>query len=225
MDIVGGRTLRVAGVVGIASALVAGIANLLLPVESEDVDYLVRIAESDTWPLLHVLIVAAVVGISASLVVFVRSLSAASTVARDLALGALAVGTSLMLVAVGIAGTALRKRADEWLVAAPEHNVATFFAATSTEDLAYAVYGVAFVVLLGVMPLAVGAALASSGSQRRWLVVLSVVAGVFGLLAGFVQITVETDTALLSVVASTVVLVWTLAIGVVMWRSTTTETP
>ena len=82
--------------------------------------------------------------------------------------------------------------------------------------MAYGLFAAAGVVLLGVAPVLLSAALYRSGGHRA-LAFGGVIAGILGVVAGFLQLTAEVDTFAIYLAASLAVTAWSLAVGVMLW--------
>jgi predicted ferric reductase len=207
---------------GLAASLIVGsllalACNVALPRESDDGRYITRIASSDSWPWLHAALIVAVLLIVLGLYGLAAELRERLPMITIVGSGMVTLGGGLMVSALAIAGVALRKASDNFVGAIPIDRPATFFSAVSFDRLSYALFGAAAVVLLGVVPIILGEGLWMT--ERRAVGALGVGAGVAGVVAGIVQLTAEMDTSLLYLVASLAVTVWTLALGVALWRS------
>ena len=211
------RRLKVQGSALIVGSLLGAACNLALPRESDDARLIERVGTSDLWTWLHAGLLVSVLLVLVGLHALTRLVAREDSGLASLAAGALVIGGTLMLCALAVAGVALRKSADNFIQAAPEDYVATFFVALGFDRLAYGLFAAAGVVLLGVAPVLLSVALYRSGGHRA-LAFGGVVAGVLGAIAGFVQLTAEANTFVIYLAASLAVTVWSLAVGVMLWR-------
>ena len=213
---------RPGGALAISGGIVLAIINVVLPSEDEDVDHFVRVARSNSWPYLHLGLILGVFVTVAGLWLIARALGPRS-VWHDFTAMGLASGGTLMVLGAAVAGVAVRKQADEWLVAVPEHNVATFFSAMTADHIAYAIFGVALLVLVGLVPILIAVLMLRTDRPLRALAAGGVVVGALGVVAGLVQLTAELDTSLIATAGPAAVLLWIIITGAVMLRRAPAE--
>jgi hypothetical protein len=214
--------LRLGGGLVLFAGIVTATLNLLLPRANAENDYLAKIATSNTWSFLHAGLIIGVISLLVGLLILLRSLSDRARLWRDIAFGAISAGGTVLLLALAVSAAALRKRADAWLPtgdpSTDPFNIPTFLSAETVDHVTWAMYGLAALLLLGLMPLAVGVVLRGNGGYPGWLSWLSGVVGLAGIGLGLVQLTAELDTSTAYLVVSIAVIIWTLCLGALMFQ-------
>ena len=192
------------------SLLAAGL-NLALPHDDDPHRFVALVAESDVWGLLHAGLVVAVLLVAAGLHGVLDATGADGPRRTGLGDGALWVGTGLMLAGLLVAGVAMEKAADDFVGAIPEDRAATFFSVVSFDRLSYALFAGAAVVLLGLVPILLGAALRR---DHPVLGLTGLAAGGLAAVVGLAELVVrDVDTSLLYLAGSLAVTLWCLAVG------------
>jgi hypothetical protein len=215
-------TLRIGSACAIFGGVLALITNLLHPRLSEFDDYVTGelrlVADSDGWIPVHLGLLLGTLLISAGLYVASRTLADQGVDGlRRLAVGSLLVGTAVAVVTLVFDGYATKAVADAW--AAAQDDV-TLAAGTAVAELGWAAFMGLVIVYLGTTPMLIGLAVARSRvypAAFGWPVVilglLAVVSGVMGVLDG-----PSTTFFLLFTVASGLLTLWVIGIGILLWR-------
>ena len=219
--------MRAHGVSLVAGSLLALVCNVALPHDQDDFAFVQLVARSDAWPWLHAGLFVAVLLVVTGLLGVAAVALAAGTPLRSIANGALLIGSSLMLTGLVTAGVALRKAADNTVMVLETQGSGpdlsgSFFSALGFDRLSYALYGGAAIVLLGVVPMAIGVGMYQFLGQRL-LGAFGVLAGALSAVTGFVQLVAETSTRNLFLVASIATTAWVMVTGALLVRGTVEE--
>jgi hypothetical protein len=145
-----------------------------------------------------------------------REISAGySRLAAGGAIASLAVATALQAVD----GIALKVLVDEWANAPVAEKAITFHVALAVRQVEVGLAS-ALNLLVGLTMLAYGAALFGAQTYPKWFAALAIVNGPLALVAGVVMAyTGFSEAAMaISMPASSILLIWMLALGVLMWR-------
>jgi hypothetical protein len=94
----------------------------------------------------------------------------------------------------------------------------SFFSALGFDRLSYGLYAAAAILLLGVLPIAIGLGLLRGG--RRSVGVLGVIAGTLSVATGVVEFTLEVGTFELYLVSSVAVTAWVIVSGLCLLKDT-----
>lgn len=219
--------MRIGSIAAILGPLLAGIGNLLHPVTPrDDPDGVARvIAGSDAWTLIHLIIVLGLILMLAGLLGLRYSINKTGQVGALTHLGmyAATVGTALGVVTVILDGVAAKQLADQW-AAAPEASQAVALAMVSAnETINFALAGMFNACFAGVTFVLFGLAVTRADGYPRWLGWVAYGAGVGSIAAGLFQALTGRPTMaslVLKIIGPTVITVWLLVMGVLMWRRT-----
>ena len=222
--------MRIGSVAAVLGSLLAGVGNLLHPVTPrDDPDGVARvIADSDPWTLIHLVLVLGLILMLAGLLGLRYSIEKTGLAAALTHLGmyAATVGATLGVATVILDGVAAKQLADQW-AAAPEASQAVALAVVSAnETMNFALAGMFNACFAGVPFLLFGLAVTRADGYPRWLGWVAFTAGIGSIGAGVIQALTGRPTMtslVLTIIGPTVISVWLLVMGVLMWRRTTAE--
>ena len=212
--------LRLGSWAAILGAVLAVIANLLHPRFTEVrglSDTMQIVAENETWTPVHLAILVSFLLITFGLFASARSMKAGPAEGWSrVALGALVLSSPVALVTALVDGYVMKEVAD----AVAAGGGASAAAGIATAHLSWALFMGLNILYLGITPVAFGLAAANDAAYPAWMgwvAVLvggvSVVNGSFGLLLG-----ASTAFYLIFTVASGVLTLWVIAVGVLLSR-------
>jgi Domain of unknown function (DUF4386) len=217
--------LRMGSGAALLGAVLAGVGNLLHPITPRDDPPGVAqvIAGSDSWTLIHLVIVIGIILMPAGLLAVRHSIPADpfTDALTRLGMYAVTVGATVGVITLILDGVAAKQLADQW-AAAPEPAKPTALALVSAnETVNFALAGLFNLSFAGVPFVLFGLAVARAGTYPRWLGWVAFYAGIGSILAGLIQaITGEPTVAslILTIIGPTVITLWLLVIGVLLWR-------
>jgi hypothetical protein len=217
--------MRIGSVAAVLGAVCAGVGNLLHPITPRDDPHGVAsvIARSELWTLIHLLIVVGTMLMLAGLVAIRHSMAREGVTGAltRLAMYAATIGTTLGVVTVILDGVAAKQLADQW-AAAPESGKAVALAVVSAnETINFALAGLFNLSFAGVPFVLFGLAVARSDTYPRWLGWVAFGAGIGSIGAGLVQALTGRPTVaslILTIIGPTVIALWLLVMGVLLWR-------
>jgi hypothetical protein len=219
--------LRIGSGAAILGAVAAGVGNLLHPITPRDDPSGVArvIADSDLWTLTHLVIVVGIILLPVGLLAVRHSLprnGATDTLTR-LGMYAVTIGATVGLITLVLDGVAAKQLADQW-AAAPEPAKATALALVSAnETVNFALAGLFNLSFAGIPFILFGLAVTRAGTRPypRWLGWVACYAGIGSVLAGLLQALTGKPTAaslILTIIGPTVITLWMLLIGTLLWR-------
>jgi Domain of unknown function (DUF4386) len=219
--------LRVGSGAAIVGAAAAGIGNLLHPITPRDDPSGVArvIADSDLWTLIHLVIVVGIVLMPVGLLAVRHSLprNGVTDALTRLGMYAVTIGATVGLITLVLDGVAAKQLADQW-AAAPEPAKATALGLVSAnETVNFALAGLFNLSFAGIPFILFGIAVTRAGTRLypRWLGWVACSAGVGSVLAGLLQALTGKPTVaslILTIIGPTVITLWMLVIGAVLWR-------
>lgn len=216
--------MRIGSVGAILGAGDTGVGHFLHPVlpRGDPAAVAAAIAHSQHWTLIHLLISAGVFLTLAGLLGIQHSITTEGLTGALTRLGlwAATIGTTISLITDVLDGVAIKQLADQWALAPePSKPIALgLVSATETIDFALTTFTMSFA---GVTFVLFGIAVIRSGRYPRSLGWVALAAGIGSLGAGLVQaVTGEpsTTTVLLTIIGTTVIALWILAMGTLLWR-------
>src|SRR5215211_4853092 len=218
-----GGIFRIGSVAGILGALLAMVGNLLHPATPiGDPQGVARtIAQSETWVLVHLVIVVGLILMLGGLVAISRSIEGG--VAGALAqLGSVAAvaGVTVGVVLVIVDGVAAKHLADAWEAATPEEAVAALQVVLAEEAINFALAALFNILFAGVTFILLGLAVAWSGEYPGWLGWVVVVAGVGSVAVGLVQAYTGESigfTRIATIIFPTIITLWVVVLSVLLW--------
>jgi hypothetical protein len=219
-----GGIIRIGAVAGILGSLLAMVGNLLHPATPiGDPQGVARtIAQSESWVLVHLVIVVGLILMLGALVALSRSIEGG--VAGALAqLGSVAAvaGVTVGVVLVIVDGVAAKHLADAWEAAPPEEAAAALRVVVAEEAINFALAALFNILFAGVTFILLGLAVAWSGEYPGWLGWVVVVAGVGSVPVGLVQAYTGESigfTRIATIIFPTIITLWVAGMGVLMWR-------
>jgi hypothetical protein len=215
---------RIGAISAFVSAVLLLMSTLLHPLGADPADAPAAFAEYAADPhyiCIHLGQLVGFFGLGMGLVAFSATLGPgrAAAWARIGAAGAMAsVAVAAALQAVD--GVALKATVDRWAVADGEARVLAFEAALALRQVEIGLAGVAS-ILSGLTLIALGLAVLMSARYPAWLATVGLLDGVGMAAAGAAQASTgfSGPAMTLSMVSSSVFLVWAVLAGVLMWRA------
>ncbi len=215
--------LRIGGAAAVVGAILLFIGTFLHPAQADPNDALAAFQEyaaDDLWVATHLAQFFGFALIVAGLVALSRSLSTGVTAGlASLAVAGAVASLALVAVMQAIDGVALKVMVDSWVKAPPADKPVAFQAAFAVRQIEIGVASLVSIVF-GTTVVLYGLAVALSHTYPKWLGWLAVIAGVAVSLAGITTAyTGFSGLAMnINMPASSVVLVWVIIVGVLMWR-------
>jgi hypothetical protein len=215
---------RLGGASAVVGALLGMVGNLIHPVTPiDDPEGVARvIADSEIWVPAHLVIVLGLVLMLGGLVALHHSIrrGSAGALAR-FGLFAAVAGATIGLVDVILDGVAARQLAQEWAAAPANQKAVALDLVQANETINFALASGLNFVFAAVTFILFGLAVALSDVYPRWLGWVALSAGVASIGAGLIQASVgePTDASrILTIIGPTVITLWLLVIGILMWR-------
>lgn len=212
---------RVTAALAIGGAVVAGVGNGLAPrINGDSVDVYHRIANSSRFAAAGVVVLVAVVLVTAAFVGLTRSLTTRDS---ELALyGRLAtvIGGALAILQVGLELYGYRQQARAFDGANSNNAVSAFWATNALDHISAAMFATWTIVLLGLAPILIGAAQWRSDVASR-LGFAAMLGGTVCVVVGVAELLTE-DQSTYDVpfaIGSVIVTLWLLITGLQMWRT------
>jgi hypothetical protein len=214
---------RVGSITAVSGAVILFIGTWLHPMSADPNAPLAAFSEyaaSSHWVASHMMQLAGVGLISASLVLLARTLSDGyggswSLIAMGATVASLAVATALQAVD----GVALKGMVDRWAATSGPQKYAAFEAAFGVRQIEVGLAAMASIGF-GVAASLIGVAMLIDGRFPRWLGLLPILGGVPTVLAGItIANTGFSDLAMtLNMVSVLLLLSWLILLGIVGWR-------
>jgi uncharacterized protein DUF4386 len=217
--------LKMGSGAALLGAVLAGVGNLLHPITPRDDPTGVAqvIAGSDSWTLIHLVIVIGIILMPAGLIAVRHSIQGNpfTDALTRLGMYAVTIGATVGVITLILDGVAAKQLADQW-AAAPEPAKPTALTLVSAnETINFALASLFNLSFAGVPFVLFGLAVARAGIYPRWLGWVAFYAGIGSILAGLIQaITGEPTVAslILTIIGPTVITLWLVVIGVLLWR-------
>ena len=217
--------LRMGSGGALLGAVLAGVGNLLHPITPRDDPPGVAqvIAGSDSWTLIHLVIVIGIILMPAGLLAVRHSIPADpfTDALTRLGMYAVTIGATVGVITLILDGVAAKQLADQWAAAPASAKPAALGLVSANETVNFAMGGLFNLSFAGVPYLLFGRAVARAGGYPRWLGWVAFSAGIGSVLAGLIQALTGKPTTvslILTIIGPTVVTLWTLVIGVLLWR-------
>ena len=215
---------RISGALLIAGAVVGAVGNALHPhtADPDAAAALQAIAQNGAWVAIHLAIIVAILLIIGGLVGLAEDLrgSSAEPLAR-LGLAAALLGGAIVTVSTALDGFG-RKALAVALAEAPAPEAATALRiAIAANDAQFGLWSIAMLVFFGVTFACFGGAIIASRRFPGWFGWIALVGAGGSAIAALLQIAAngEVQAAETIFLASSIMLtVWTLAVGVRLWR-------
>lgn len=216
--------------VGAICAMVGGsatlIANLFHPkdlVKYDSATHLETIAADQSWTVDHfVFLVAGAIILWGLLAISDVLAQMPGGFLVTLATYSAMIGTGLLAVFFAVDGYGMKAASELWLSAPPGEEAAALYAALLMSKLGVASGSIYFFWYLGLMPLLYGAAMIQSGVFPRWISIVAILGGVFGVLAGagFYLFGYGIVSLFGFIGAQVLISLWILGAGIVLYRRT-----
>jgi hypothetical protein len=220
------RTLfRLGSVAAVAGAVLALVTNAIHPRPSDYGDHVTAelrmVAGSDGWILIHLGLLAGVLLIGFGLFAVARSVKdGPAEGAARVAIGVLLVSIPVAVVQLAVDGYATKAVADAWSRATGAEQATLVAAGTAVAEVGWALFMMLALTVVGLVPIAFGWAVATSGrypAALGWPVAVagagSVVASMLGVVGG-----PSATFFVLFIVTSALATLWVLAMGIALWR-------
>lgn len=223
---------RVGSVCAIVGAILGIVVNVLHP-RTEEIakpEALVQlVASSDIWVGDHIGILVAILLVVAGLSAVYRSVSGERSVAfARLGYAAAVVSASVFAVLAATDGIAEKALANAWASAPAAQKAAALGVAEAVAAVNIGLFSVAIIVFFGATFFLYGLAVATSAEYPAWLGWVAAALGIASALLGFVQAYQGPSvlvTNILFPLLSILETIWTLVIGVLLWRRVTAAAP
>jgi len=219
-----GSVFRIGAVAGIVGSLLAMVGNLLHPATPiGDPEGVARtIAQSESWVLVHLVIVIGLILMLGALVALSRSIEGglAGALAQLGAVAAVA-GVTVGVVLVIVDGVAAKHLADAWEAAPPDQAPAALRMVLAEEAINFALAALFNILFAGVTFILFGLAVAWSGKYPGWLGWVVVVAGIGSVPVGLVQAYTGESigfTRIATITFPTIITLWVVGMSVLVWR-------
>lgn len=217
---------HVTAILAISGALVAGAGNAVAPrINGDTVDVYRRIAHSTRYEAGEILVLAALILVTAAFVGLTRSLGGRES---ELALyGRLAavIGGTIGIVQAGVELYGYRQSARSFADANSNNVVSAFWATNALDHVNAALFATWTVVLLGLAPILIGATQWRRAAPAPRLALAAILGGLICVVVGIGSL-LKQDQSTFDIpfaVGSVIVTLWLLVTGVQMWRTPLTE--
>lgn len=216
---------RIGAGAAVLGAVLAGVGNAVHPVTPRNDPRGVAqvIAQSQYWTLIHMIILVGVILMLAGLVGIRHSIPDGGPTAALTRLGmyAATIGTAVGLPLLILDGVAAKQLADQWAAAPQAWKPVALGLVSTNETINFALGGLFNLSFAGVPFVLFGLAVARAGSYPPWLGWVAFGAGIFSIGGGLFQSFTGTPTVIsliLTIIGPTVVTLWLLVMGVLLWR-------
>ena len=219
-----GSIFQIGSVAGILGSLLAMVGNLLHPATPiGDPEGVARaIAQSETWVLVHLVIVVGLILMLGGLVAISHSIEGGGPGAlAQLGSVAAVAGVTVGVVLVIVDGVAAKHLADAWAAAPPEEAAAALRVVLAEEAINFALAALFNILFAGVTFILLGLAVAWSSEYPGWLGWVVVVAGVGSVPVGLVQAYTGESigfTRIATIIFPTIITLWVVGMSVLVWR-------
>jgi len=212
---------RTTGALAIGGAVTAFVGNAIAPRYSgDDVEIYRKIAHSDRYAIAAVVILVALLLVTAAFVGISRRERARPDDLLEYARVAAIVGGAIALVQIGVELYGYRQAARSFASANTDNVVPAFWATNALDHTSAAMFATWTIVLLGVAPLLLGWAQLRSGATGRFGVV-AIVGGAICVVVGFASL-LKSDQSTFDIpfaIGSVIVTIWLLLTGIALWRN------
>jgi hypothetical protein len=223
--------LRTGGAFAVVGAVLALVSNGFHP-HPDDFHLqalLLEIEQNNLWPLLHLLLIFALLLIFGALLSLTLTCEEglSGTISRFAAL-ATGLGGALIMVSTAMDGFSMKALAHSWNQATIEEKTMAFRVAEAFENAQYAIYSLSVILFLGIGIFLYGLATTLNRIYPRVLGWLAMVSGAGAFAVGVVQIfggPSFRDSEIFFVLFSIMSTIWIFLMGVLMWRKAGTEQP
>ena len=199
------------------------VGTYLHPMEADPNDAIAAFTEyaaDHLWVASHLTQLVGIALIVAALLFLAQQLEAASgTGLSRIAAGGANASLAMTAALQAVDGIALKAMVDAWSAAPAERKEAAFYAAFAVRQVEIGFASLAS-LLFGLTVIVYGAALIIDRTYPNWLGVFAIIGGVLTAAAGVVMAyTGFSGVAMaINMPASSILLLWMLALGVLMWR-------
>lgn len=218
------RSQRMSGGLLIAGAVIGLVGNALHPhsADPEGAAVVRAIAVSDTWVPIHLTIIMAILFIIGGLVGLARRLDdgPGGSLAR-VGLVVAAMGGAVTLISLSLDGFGMKALARSW-AAAPDGEAATAMRlAVALRDTGSGVWSIGMLVLFGAAFACFGLAVSVSGRFASWFGWIAILGAGGATVAALLRIAATEEVQgpeSIFLVSSVLLTMWTLSMGILMWR-------
>ena len=220
--------MRIGAGSAVVGAIVFSIANIVHP-RSPDIEVtreqVETVADSGIWIADHFVWYLGFILIVGGLVAIQRSIEGerGAALAR-LGYVAALISAGLAAVLMGIDGRASKEIFDAWAAAPADEAGTALLIAEATEELNFGMFSILIVTFFGVTYALYGLSVALSTTYPNWLGWVAVVLSVVGFVVGAAVYLGGPSELLINFLftgVSSLLVFWTLVIGVLLWRKTT----
>ena len=213
-------TARATGLLGLLAGVVALAGNLLAPrYDGDDVETYRKVADSDRYALAYLVVLVAVLLVTAAFVAIARS---GTGELRYYGRLATVVGGSVALVQVALALFAYRQQAMAF-ADAPDgsQQVASFWATNAVDNASAALFSAWTIALLGLAPVLIGLGQLRDRAASAAVAGLAVVGGLVCVVVGVGELLTDTpsDWDIPFLVGSLLVTLWLFVTSVALLRA------
>jgi FtsH-binding integral membrane protein len=219
-----GSIFRIGSVAGIVGSLLAMVGNLLHPATpSGDPEGVAQtVAQSESWVLVHLVIVVGLILMLGGLVAISRSIEGGlpGALARLGSVAAVA-GVTVGVILVIVDGVAAKHLADAWEAAPPDQAAVALGVVLAEEAINFALASLFNILFAGVTFILLGLAVAWSKEYPRWLGWVVVVAGVGSVPVGLVQAYTGESIGFIriaTIIFPTIITLWVVGMSVLILR-------
>lgn len=215
---------RIGAVAAVLGSLLGMVGNIIHPqTPTGNQEGVARaIADSGTWALIHLAIIAGLILMLVGLIAISRSIKEGLAGALAWLGGTAAIaGITVGLVLVTLDGFAAKHIADFWAIAPPENKTILLQLTVAQETTSFALVALFNILFAGVTYILLGLAAVFSRVYPRWPGWVAVIAGLGSIVVGTAQaITGESTTIsqALTIIFPTVITLWTVLMGVLLYR-------
>ena len=214
---------RLGAVFAITGSVLLFVGTYLHPMQADPNDAVAAFTEyaaDRLWVASHLTQLAGVALMVGALLILAQRLEARSgTALPRLAAGAAIATLAATTALQAVDGIALKAMVDSWALAPAAQKEITFHAAFAVRQVEVGLAST-LSILFGLTVTVYGVALLGDGTFPKWVAGIAIVGGVPTAIAGVVMAYTGFSGLgmAINMPASSLLLVWTLAVGVLMWR-------
>lgn len=217
---------RIGAVCAIAGSILNLVANLLHPKELVAYDsaaHFRTIAADSSWSLDHFLfVIVAAITLWGLIAISDSLLKTPGGFMARLAAYIAVIGTAIMTIFFVVDGFGMKSVAEIWLNAPAAEAVPALYSALLMSKLGLGTGSAYQVWYLGLLPILYSIAMLQGGTFPRWISLIAMLGGVFGVVAGagFFLFGYSIAGLFSFIGAQAIIALWVLVAGIVLYRST-----
>ncbi len=213
---------RVGAVFAVTGSVLLFLGTSLHPMQADPNDAVAAFTEyaaDRLWVTSHLTQLAGVALMVAALLILAQRLEASGTALPRLAAGGAIASLAATTALQAVDGIALKAMVDSWALAPAAQKEITFHAAFAVRQVEVGLAST-LSILFGLTVTVYGVALLRDGTFPKWVAGMAILGGVPTAIAGVVMAyTGFSGLAMaINMPAGSLLLVWMLAVGVLMWR-------